>query len=253
MRQDLIIFPDLQLFSEAQISSGETSADPGQPTPRADAAHPDAQPQDAAAPRPSWEELMRDPYYNGKMRATIQGRLKEAKDSQAELQALAPALEMLTQRYGTPPGDHAALVTALQQEQQTSQRQQLQQHLADLHQQAQRLKQVFPDFDLKEKLRDPVFARLTAPGSGLTLEDAYYALHHRQLQEAAVQMAARQTAKAMRNALVSGSHRPQEHGTDPQAGSVAMFDYRKASPQARNALKDQIRLAAARGEKVYPG
>ena len=252
MKKSNFVFPNLQLFAEDVNISGENLADPGQPE-RADAVRPEAQPQDAAAPRPSWEELMRDPYYNGKMRAVIQGRLKDAKDSQAQLQTLAPALELLQQRYGTDPGDHAALVDAMQQEHRAGKRQQLQQHLADLSMQADRLKQVFPDFDLQQSLRDPVFARLTAPGMGLTLEDAYYALHHRQLQEAAVQMAARQTARAMSNALVSGSHRPQEHGTDPQAGSVAVFDYSKASPQERNDLKNRIRLAAARGEKVYPG
>lgn len=252
MKRSNFVFPHLQLFAEDDHISGENLAAPGQPE-RAEPAHPDAQTQDAAAPRPSWEELMRDPYYNEKMRAVVRGRLKDAKDSQTQLQTLAPALELLTQRYGTAPGDHAALVTALQQEQHTGQRQQLQQHLATLTQQADKLKQVFPDFDLQESMRDPVFARLTAPGSGLTLEDAYYALHHQQLQEAAVQMAARQTAKALSNALVSGSHRPREHGADPQAGSVTVFDYRSATPQQRDALKNRIRLAAARGEKVYPG
>lgn len=253
MKKSNFVFPHLQLFAEETHISGENSAAPGQPDTRANAAPPEAQPQDAAAPRPSWEELMRDPQYNEKMRAVVQSRLKDAKDSQAKLQTLAPALELLQQRYGTDPGDHAALAQAIVQEQQAGKRQQLQQHLATLTQQAAQLKQVFPDFDLAESMRDPVFARLTAPGIGLSLEDAFYARNHRQLQEAAVQVAARQTAKAFSNALAAGSHRPREHGTDPQAGSVAVFDYRSATPQQRNDLKNRIRLAAARGEKVYPG
>lgn len=252
MERSDFVFPHLQLFAEDVNNSGEALAAPGQPDHRANSACPDTQTQDAAATRPSWEELMRNPYYNEKMRAVVQGRLKEAKDSQAQLQTLAPALTLLQQRYGTEPGDHAALVEALQQEQQAGEHRKLQQHLADLNLQADRLKQVFPDFDLQQSMRDPVFARLTAPDLGLTLEDAYYALHHRQLQEAAVQMAARQTARAMSNALASGSQRPREHGADPQAGSVSVFDYSKASPQERDALKNRIRLAAARGEKVYP-
>ena len=38
-----------------------------------------------------------------------------------------------------------------------------------------------------------------------------------------------------------------------QAPSVTTFDYAHASREQREALKRQIREAAARGEKIYPG
>jgi hypothetical protein len=34
---------------------------------------------------------------------------------------------------------------------------------------------------------------------------------------------------------------------------VSTFDYRNASREQREALKQRIRQAAARGEKLYPG
>jgi hypothetical protein len=246
------ILPDLQLFSEEQPASGETQAAPGQPQEqRAQAA--DAVTQDAAAKRMSWDELMRDPYYNAQMRSTVQTRLREAKQSQADMQTLAPALELLSQKYGVARGDHAALVQAVRNEGENQRKQQLQEHLASLEQQAQQLKKSFPDFDLRAQLQDPAFARLTAPGTGLSLEDAYYALNRQQLQGMSMQVAARQTARKLANAVASGSHRPREHGANAQATSLTSFDYRLASREQREALKQQIRLAAARGEKIYPG
>lgn len=234
----------LQLFAEP--APGEEVAVPGQPE-RAEAE------QAAAAQRMTWEEIMADPEYNAKMQAVVQQRLKGAKQSQKDLQTLQPALEQLAKHYGIAPGDHAALAQAIATSGQQERRQQLREHLADLEQQARQLKTVFPDFDLRQQLQNPAFARLMAPGSGLSLEDAYYALNRQQLQGAAMELAARQTAQKLSNAVASGSARPQEHGVSRQAPSVTAFDYRNASRQEKEALKQRIALAAARGEKIYPG
>lgn len=114
----------------------------------------------------------------------------------------------------------------------------LRQHFDSLQRQAQDLRRQFPDFDLGKALEDPVFLRLTAPGVGVSLEDAYFATHRRQLQQTIVQ---------------SVRSRPRENGTGGAAPAVAAFDYRSASPQQRAALKQAIRAAKARGEKLYPG
>ena len=125
-------------------------------------------------------------------------------------------------------------------------------HFRELERQGEALKRVFPDFDLRRELRDPVFARLTAPGVGIGVEDAYYTVHRRQIQSAAMASAAASTAQKLSNAIQAGALRPQEAGTRAQAASLATFDYRTASREQREALKKQIRQAAARGEKVYP-
>lgn len=234
----------LQLFAESD--TGEERAVPGQPE-RAETE------QAAAAQKLTWEQIMADPEYNAKMQAVVQQRLKGAKQSQQQLQTLQPALEQLARQYGVTPGDHAALVQAIATADEQARRQQLRDHLSDLEQQAQQLQRLFPDFDLHRQLQDPAFARLTAPGSGLSLEDAYYALNRKKLQGAAMELAARQTARKLSNAVASGSARPQEHGVSRQAPSVAAFDYRNASREEKEALKQRIALAAARGEKIYPG
>ena len=122
-----------------------------------------------------------------------------------------------------------------------------------LEQQGEAMKKTFPNFDLRTELQNPVFARMTAPGVGLSVEDAYYAVHRNEIQTASMQVAAQKTAQKISNSIQAGSRRPAESGTSGQAPSVTTFDYRKASPEQREALKKRIREAAARGEKVYPG
>ena len=122
-------------------------------------------------------------------------------------------------------------------------------HLRELERQAEQMKICFPGFDLRQELQNPVFARMTAPGVGLSVEDAYYAVHRRELQSAAVQVAKQQVS----NAIAAGARRPRENGLSGQAPAVSTFDYRTASRQEREDLKRRIRLAAAEGKKLYPG
>ena len=94
---------------------------------------------------------------------------------------------------------------------------------------------------------------MTAPGVNVPVETAYYAIHRQEIEQAALKAAADQTAKNMANAVRSGTMRPQENGSSAAAPSVSTFDYRTASKEQREALKQRIRNAGARGEKVYPG
>ena len=138
--------------------------------------------------------------------------------------------------------------------QETLQEQTLRQHYDSLVRQGEALKKVFPNFNLQKELQNPVFARMTAPGKGImSVEDAYKAVHHDELQIAGMQITAQKTAEKISNAIQSGSRRPDESGVSSQAPSVNTFDYRNASREQREALKQRIRQAAARGEKLYPG
>ena len=109
------------------------------------------------------------------------------------------------------------------------------------------MRQSFPEFDLRNELRDPMFARLTSPYVGLSVEDAYYAVHRRQLQQAA----ARAMVGGISRNIQARRLRPQEN-CGSQAASLPRQDYSKASQQQREELKSKIRNAAAKGEKIYP-
>lgn len=243
-----------------------------------------------ATARMSWDEIMADPEYNKQMQAVVQSRLRSAKNAEESLTKLTPALELLARKHNLDPTnmDYDALAKAInddsdyyedkalemgvpvetakkidQQERETArnkvqaertlQEQKFQEHIQKLEQQGEALKKVFPSFDLRQELRNPAFARMTAPGVGLSVEDAYYAVHHNEIQIATMQATQQKTAQKISNAIQSGSRRPDEAGISSQAPSVTTFNYRTASQEQRNALKKRIRDAAARGEKVYPG
>lgn len=247
--------------------------------------------KNAKTARMSWEEIMSDPEYNKQMQSTIQSRLKSAKAAEENLNKLTPALELLARKHNLDPAnmDYDALAKAINEDrdyyedkalemgvpvetamkidqderekarnkaqaERTLQDQAYAQHFQRLEQQGEELKKVFPSFDLRTELKNPVFARMTAPGKGvMSVEDAYHAVHRKEIQAAAMQVTAQKTAQKISNAIQAGSRRPDESGTSSQAPSSLSFSYRNASTQDRNALKKRIRDAAARGEKVYPG
>lgn len=236
--------------------------------------------------RMTWEQIVADPEYNKQIQATVQSRLRSAKGAEETLGILTPALELLARQYGQDPAkiDYTALANAInddnsryedralamgvsvdtakqidQQErtnareqriqQQTLEQQKIQQHIAKMEQQATEMKKVFPNFDLRQELQNPTFARLTSPSVDLSVEDAYHAIHRKEIMAAAGQVAAQKTAQKISNSIQAGSRRPTESGTSGQAPSVTTFDYRSMSPEQRKALKDRIRS----GEKIYPG
>lgn len=241
--------------------------------------------------RMSWDDIMKDPEYNKEMQAVVRSRLKSEKSAEEVLGKMAPAIEVMARKYGLDPKnvDYDALAKAVDnddayyedkalemgvsvetakkvdqmerntarekaQNERTLQEQMIQQHFASLERQAEAMRKVYPNFDLRKELQNPSFARMTAPGKGImSVEDAYKAVHHDELQIAGMQITAQKTAEKISNAIQSGSRRPDESGASSQAPSVSTFNYRNASREQREALKKQIREAAARGEKVYPG
>lgn len=240
--------------------------------------------------RMSWDEIMADPEYNKQMQATIRARLRSAKGAEEALGKLTPALELLARQHGQDPAnpDYDALAKAIsedkafyedkalemgvsvetamkidqqerndarqkREQERTIEEQMFQQHIEKLQQQGEAMKKTFPGFDLMTEMKNPAFVRMTAPNVGISVEDAYYAVHRNEIQTASMQVAAQRTAQKISNSIQAGRSRPSENGTTGQAPSVTTFDYRNASKEQREELKRQIRAAAARGEKLYPG
>ena len=246
--------------------------------------------KDTATTRMSWDEIMKDPEYNKEMQAVVRSRLKSEKSAEEALGKMAPAIEVMARKYGLDPSnmDYDALAKAINDddayyedkalemgvsvetakkvdqmerdnerqkamEQRTLQEQKIQQHFIKLERQGEEMKKVFPNFDLRKELQNPAFARMTSPNVGISVEDAYYAIHRNEIQTAAMQVTAQKTAEKISNAIASGSRRPDESGAGGQAPSVSTFDYAKASRDQREAFKRDLRERMARGEKVYPG
>ena len=244
--------------------------------------------------RMTWDEIKADPEYNKEIQAIVQSRLRSAKNAEDSLSKLEPALEVLALQHGLDPAniDYEALAKAIsdkkafiedkalemgvsysaaeqlvdeelgkarqkrteQREQEDLEQKRLNDHFRHLEEQGENIKKIFPTFDLRTELQNPVFARMVAPGNGLmSVEDAYRAVHRKEIEAAQSQVIVQRTAQNISNAIQAGSRRPDENGTSAQSASVTTFDYSKASKAQRDALKQQIRTAAARGEKLYPG
>lgn len=229
--------------------------------------------------------------YDEEMQNAVKTRLKSAKGAEETLSKMDPIMEVLSRKYNLDaqsPTFHDDLVKAVnddnayyedkaiemgvpietakkidqqereearrqREETRTLEQQKIQQHIQSLEQQSEAMKQAFPNFDLRKELQNPAFARMTSPGVGLSVEDAYYAVHRKEIQAAAMQVTAQKTAQKISNSIQAGQRRPAENGTSGQAASVTTFDYRNASREQKEELKRQIRAAAARGEKIYPG
>lgn len=121
-------------------------------------------------------------------------------------------------------------------------------HFDSLQRQGREMAGKYAGFDLQKELDDPVFFKLTGPEVGLSVEDAYMAMHHRELTRAI----AEGTKRELSNAIRAGAGRPGEHGVSGSRATVTGFDYRNADKNQRRAFKQQIMNAAARGEKIYP-
>lgn len=246
--------------------------------------------QPTEAKRMTWEEIMADPEYNKHMQDTVKARNRKAREEiESERAKIAPMLEVLANRYKLDPQnlDLDALVKAVNDdnefyeqralemgvpvetakqidqqkreqernkvaEQRRAEEEAFDAHIAKLEQQGEALKAVFPQFDLRTELQNPTFKRLTAPGVGLSVEDAYHAVHRKEIAAAQSAVVAQKTARQISDTIIAGQRRPTENGTSARAASVTTFDYSKASAAQRNAIKQQIRDAAARGVKLRP-
>lgn len=123
-------------------------------------------------------------------------------------------------------------------------------HYESLIEQAEELKKEFPDFDLIKALENREILRLTAPMVGVSLRGAYYAANAKELNERSARKAAEETKRLAAKSIAAGAGRPMESrglssapAFGPQGGEL--------SRENREKLKQDIRTAAARGEKIY--
>ena len=120
---------------------------------------------------------------------------------------------------------------------------QLRDHFNLLTQQAQALRQQYPDFDLAQEMQNPIFARLTAPGVGIDPAIAYEVVHHRSLRESSRQ----NDLVRIGQAIQAGSLRPGENALiSTHMPSPARTDPRNLS----SADRLDIHRRVARGERV---
>ena len=193
----------------------------------------------------------------------------EAKQAaNAQLEKLAPALKLLGEKYGIKPGEDGSYdldainkavtdddsyfenkalemgvsvdvarkleqADALEQQRQEAEQKarrdaMLREHFANVQAQARALQEIVPGFSLEKEMQDPEFVRRTAPG-GLSVEDAFFSLHHKEIMQQQAEAIARRSKQAAAAAVQSGSARPRENGSSATAAVTATPNMRSMS------------------------
>ncbi len=230
------------------------------------------------------KEEFRD-LYSSENSELIQKRLGESKDAQQTLAKLMPLLEQTAKKYGKEASDIDGIMAAYadddslyeeeaakegvsvevykqlkqfradqeqreQQQQQDEMRMRVEQHLRGLIAQGEQLKATFPNFDLRQELQNPQFARLVSPELGVDVETAYWTVHRKELTNAAAQVAAQKSQQKLSQAMQSGMNRPSENGA--RSASPAL-DIRSDPRQLKRDDLREIRERVRRGEKISFG
>lgn len=240
--------------SEMGKQTGEKAADAGQNSQK---------PEGASQGKKSWEEILSDPEYrreyDRQVQSIVKKRLRDRQGNQEKLKKLTEAIEVIGRSLGMDMQQGQEInLEELAEKLQRSSREQLKgeygraarakAQLDSLKQQAELMKQNFPDFDLARELENREFLKLTAPHTGLSLEEAYYALHYRELAEGLTKAASLSAARS----VGSGAARPREL-KGGQAALSSSGDPRQMSRQEREELKKRIYQASALGKKLPYG
>lgn len=132
------------------------------------------------------------------------------------------------------------------QKQEEERQEQMRQHLIVLHQNAEKTKAQFPQFDLETEMQDERFRRLCAANNGDTTA-AFMACHYNEIISNTVQMASKQIQAQTAQAVASNKARPIENGISSSAPSVVQHNFKDMSLQdIRKYAEEQRRKLAGR-------
>ena len=206
----------------------------------------------------------------------VRDRFKNQQDVSEQLNALEPMLKVLRERAGVESNEElihhvmdddslyeeeaseAGMTVAAyrqfmemkaerdamqQREQESIEQQMVRDHFNKLVQQAEEFKKQFPDFDLQQTLQsDPNFVRLTSPNVGLSVRDAYFALHHDELAPQMMAYGMERAKQQMGQTIQAQRRRPAEGAMKTGGQPTADFnvDPRSLSRPERNKLYQLI-------------
>ncbi len=237
--------------------------------------------QAAKTPDEEFDELIKGKYaeaYQRRFQTALNDRFRNQADLQGQLDGLKPMLDALAQQRGIEAGDYKALSDAIldddslyedeaeqhgmtveaykefkaleteaaqarEARRMEEERSIFNQHLQGLAAQGEELKKTFPDFDLRKELANPVFRRLTAPNSGLSVADAYYAVHHAEIAPRAVQAGIQHATRQISQSIAANASRPVEGAMQGDASPANVsIDPRKLTRAQREEIKNRVRM-----------
>lgn len=109
---------------------------------------------------------------------------------------------------------------------------------------AERCKQMFPDFNMDDECQKPEFVRML--GSGVSVEAAYKAMHFEEISQGLISRTESDTKKKVADTVRSGASRPSENGMGKNAATKAKIDVAHLTNEQMDALIER----ANNGEQI---
>ncbi len=229
-----------------------------------------------------WEAAKKGEFaslYGQDVQNAVKDRFKNQADLKAAMDKLEPALKVLRERAGVETNDDLAAhildddslyedaaneagMTVegykefmklkaeheqhVREEAEYQQREEINRHYQGLVKQAEEFRKQFPNFDLNQELSNPEFLRLTSPAIGVSVEDAYHAVHHRELGAQQMVYGMQRAQQQMAQNIMANANRPREGGMGSQTAAAAdmKIDPRGMTRKERDALRQRIHNGA---------
>ena len=206
----------------------------------------------------------------------VQSQLDEAN---ARFDSLKPMLDALGEKYRVDPSDIESLNNAIlndkalyeeeamergmdvdtlmqikgmeqenrmleERERARIEEQQRQQEFAKISQEADELKELYPEFDLEEELANETFAKMLH--LGFSVKNAFESTHIDELNAMQAEAIASKATEKVANSVRANAKRPSENGLKSQPGAKVNNDIKSLSKEEL----DDYMLRASKGEKI---
>ena len=121
---------------------------------------------------------------------------------------------------------------------------QIRKHVDGLMRQGEELKAMFPDFDFFKEMENPQFRAMTGPEMGMTVEQAYYALHGKEMVPQLMAYGMQRAQNQMGQTIQAQRARPAEGAMNGknQAAAEPKLNPANLPRSERNKLKEWIRI-----------
>ena len=217
--------------------------------------------------------------YEAKLKDTMAKRLKGTEEIVTKYNTLAPKLDLLARKYGVDVNDIDALSKAIEDDetfyedealekgltvQQVKEMRKMQRENEQLREQvkqreskeaadrtyaawmedAAKVKEIYPSFDIRAELQNPQMQRLLL--SNVDMRTAYEVIHKDELIGGAMQFTAGKIAQKVANSVAAGRTRPAEGAMGNQAPVISKRDV----SQLTKADRLEIIRRAERGAQI---
>ena len=249
-------------------------AESGQPEAGAESK---AEPDTGKDRKAAWKELIEGEYkeeFQNQTQGIINKRFREMKSLQEQNAQLGKLAEKLADRYGVDPGNTAELLKAIEgdsgflreqadkagmtvdqyREQQSLKRENeyyrrqqealerergIRDQVNQWQQEAQNVKQIYPDFDLEREFRESKdFADLVK--SGIPIQKAYEVAHFDQIVGGALRYAVKEASTQTAANIRNRASRPEEGASKGGAAVTVKSDVHKLTKADREEIARQV-------------